>query len=152
MKKLLKSRKGEGYVDTVVGLFVLLAFVALALNLYSFFTLKQDMDEISEQLISVATENGSFGDAFDDRAASLRNQFNLDFDVSCSADSWYNGEYGQVDHGTVMTVTVSTESEILGLGRYVNIPVHVVSTRSGLARHYWKEDVNAVPEVTDSAP
>lgn len=158
MKRILKSRKGESYIDTVVGLFVLLAVVALALNLYSFFTLKQDVDEISEQLIEVAAYNGSFSDAFNSRADQLRNQFNLDFEVSVSAYQnpnltdtvWFNSSEKKVNHGQIMEVTVTTEGEILGLGRFVNIPVHVKSVRTGLSRHYWKEDANNVPPATEA--
>lgn len=55
MKKILLSRKGEGYIDICVGIIALLSVLVISLNVYSFLTLKQDMDEISEQLIEVAT-------------------------------------------------------------------------------------------------
>lgn len=135
MKKILNN-KGEGYIDICVGIIALLSVLVLTLNVYSFFTLKQDLDEISEQLIEVATYNGCFGDEFNQRADQLRNQL-FDFDVDVSADSFYNASYKRVQLGNTMKVTVSVHTKIVGVG-VVNIPVTCTSTRSGISEHYWK--------------
>ncbi len=135
MKKLL-SKKGEGYIDICVGIIALLSVLVLTLNVYSFLTLKQDLDEISEQLIEVATYNGCFGDEFNQRADQLRNQL-FDFDVDISADSFYNASYKRVQLGNTMKVTVSVHTKLVGVG-VVNIPVTCTSTRSGISEHYWK--------------
>ena len=58
MHRLFKNKQAEGYVDVCVGVVALLCVLVLTINLYSFLTLKQDLDEISEQLIQVATYNG----------------------------------------------------------------------------------------------
>ncbi len=136
MKKNLLSRKAEGYIDICVGIIVLLSVLVLTLNIYSFLTLKQDMDEITEQLIEVATTNGCFGDAFNDRAAALKEQF-FDFAVAVSADSWYNASYKRVQLGKTMKVTISVHTKLIGVG-VVEIPITATSTRSGLSQHYWK--------------
>ena len=136
MKKRLLSRKAEGYIDICVGIIVLLSVLVLTLNIYSFLTLKQDMDEITEQLIEVATTNGCFGDEFNDRAAALKEQF-FDFDVAVSADSWYNASYKRVQLGKTMKVTISVHTKLIGVG-VVEIPITATSTRSGLSQHYWK--------------
>lgn len=136
MKKNLLSRKAEGYIDICVGIIVLLSVLVITLNIYSFLTLKQDMDEITEQLIEVATTNGCFGDEFNDRAAALKEQF-FDFDVAVSADSWYNASYKRVQLGKTMNVTISVHTKLIGVG-VVEIPITATSTRSGLSQHYWK--------------
>ena len=136
MKKNLLSRKAEGYIDICVGIIVLLSVLVLTLNIYSFLTLKQDMDEITEQLIEVAATNGCFGDEFNDRAAALKEQF-FDFDVAVSADSWYNASYKRVQLGKTMKVTISVHTKLIGVG-VVEIPITATSTRSGLSQHYWK--------------
>ena len=136
MKKKLLSRKGEGYIDICVGIIVLLSVLVLTLNTYSFLTLKQDMDEITEQLIDVATSSGCFGEEFNDRAAALKGQF-FDFDVTVSADSWYNASYKRVQLGKTMKVTISVQTKLIGVG-VVEIPITATSTRSGLSQHYGK--------------
>ena len=135
MKKFL-SKKGEGYIDVCVGIIALLSVLVLTLNVYSFLTLKQDLDEISEQLIEVAAYNGCFGDEFNQRAESLKEQL-FDFDVSVSADSYYNLAYKRVQLGNTMRVTVSVHTKVVGIG-IVNIPITCSSTRSGISEHYWK--------------
>ena len=136
MKKNLLSRKAEGYIDICVGIIVLLSVLVLTLNIYTFLTLKQDMDEITEQLIEVATTNGCFGDEFNDRAAALKEQF-FDFNVTVSADSWYNASYKRVQLGKTMKVMISVQTKLIGVG-VVEIPITATSTRSGLSQHYWK--------------
>lgn len=136
MMKILKDKKAEGYIDICVGIIVLLSVLVLTLNVYSFLTLKQDMDEITEQLIEVATSCGCFGDEFNDRAAALKEQF-FDFNVSVSADSWYNASYKRVQLGKTMKVTISVHTKLIGVG-VVEIPITATSTRSGLSQHYWK--------------
>ncbi len=136
MKKRLLSRKAEGYIDICVGIIVLLSVLVLTLNIYSFLTLKQDLDEITEQLVEVATTTGCFGDEFNDRVEAMKSQF-FDFNLTVSADSWYNASYKRVQLGKTMKVTISVQTKLLGLG-VVEIPITATSTRSGLSQHYWK--------------
>ena len=75
MKKLIKSKKGEGYIDVVIGIFAMMMVLVVVLNIFQFMTLKQDLDEISGQLIETATFNGCFDSEFDERVESLQNQF-----------------------------------------------------------------------------
>lgn len=136
MIKTLKSKKGEGYIDICVGIVALLTVLVLTLNIYSFLTLKQDLDEISDQLVKVATYTGCFGDEFDERCEALKSQF-FDFDVDVSADSYYNAAYKRVQLGKSMKVTVSVRTKLMGVG-IVDIPITATSTRSGISEKYWK--------------
>lgn len=136
MKKILTSRKGEEYVDICVGIIALLSVLVLTLNIYSFLTLKQDIDEISEQLIEVATYSGCFSDEFNERADSLKDEY-FDFDVSVSADSYYNAAFKRVQLGKTMRITVTVHTKLLGVG-VVDVPITANSTRSGISEHYWK--------------
>ena len=58
MKKIITSKKAEGYIDVVIGIFAMMMVVVVVLNIFQFMTLKQDLDEISGQLIETATFNG----------------------------------------------------------------------------------------------
>lgn len=135
MKKIL-NKKGEGYIDICVGIIALLSVLVLTLNVYSFLTLKQDLDEISEQLIETATYSGCFGDEFNERTESLKSQL-FDFEVEPSADSYYNASYKRVQLGNTMKVTVKVHTKLVGIG-IVNVPVTCTSTRSGISERYWK--------------
>lgn len=134
--KNIKSKRAEGYIDLCIGIVALISFVVLTLNIYTFFILKQDMDEISEQLIEVATYTGCFGDEFNNRAEELKTEY-FDFDVDVSADSFYNASYKRVQLGKTMRVTVTVHTRLVGVGN-VLIPITATSKRSGISEHYWK--------------
>ncbi len=136
MKKIITSKKAEGYIDVVVGIFAILMVVVVVLNIFQFMTLKQDLDEISGQLIETATFNGCFDSEFDERVESLQNQF-FDFQVDTDAESYFNAHYKRVQLGDQMDVYISVETYIQGLGMF-KIPVTVTSHRSGISEKYWK--------------
>lgn len=135
MKKIL-NKKGEGYIDTCVGLIVLLMALVLTINIYTFFTLKQDLDEISTNLIEIATYEGEFGAGFERRKAELENEF-FEFEAIPYSDQYFNESLKRVQLGKTMTVTVKVKREIQGTGIF-HIPVTATSTRSGISEKYWK--------------
>lgn len=136
MRRIFRSKKGEGYIDVVIGILVLMAVLVVTLNIFEFMTLKEDLDEISGQLIETATFNGCFDAAFDERAEDLQNQF-FQFDVETDAQEYFNTSYKRVQLGDKMEVTVSVETYVRGLGVF-KIPITVTSHRSGISEKYWK--------------
>lgn len=136
MKKFIKSKKGEVYIDVVIGIFAMMMVLVVVFNIFQFLTLKQDLDEISGQLIETATFNGCFDSEFDERVENLQNQF-FEFEVDTDAESYFNSTYERVQLGDQMDVYVSVETYVQGLGMF-RIPVTVTSHRSGISEKYWK--------------
>ena len=135
MRKLL-NKKGEGYIDVVVGILILMMVLVVALNTFELMVIKQDPDEISGQLIETSTFNGSFSDEFNERAEALKEQF-FDFSIATGAEEYYNYSYKRVQLGDMVEVTVSMDTYIQGFGLF-KIPVTVSSHRSGISEKYWK--------------
>ena len=75
MKKVLKNKRGEGYVDMCVGVVVFVMILVIAINIFGFVTKRIEMDQIADELVEVATYNGSFGSEFRDREADLLDQY-----------------------------------------------------------------------------
>lgn len=136
MRRILRSQKGEGYIDVVIGILALMAVLVVTLNIFEFMTLKEDLDEISGQLIETATFNGCFDAAFDERAEDMQKRF-FQFDVETDAQEYFNTSYKRVQLGDKMEVTVSVETYVRGLGVF-KIPITVTSHRSGISEKYWK--------------
>ena len=136
MRSFFRSQKGEGYIDVVIGILALMAVLVVTLNIFEFMTLKEDLDEISGQLIETATFNGCFDAAFDERAEDLQNR-SFQFDVETDAQEYFNTSYKRVQLGDKMEVTVSVETYVRGLGVF-KIPITVTSHRSGISEKYWK--------------
>lgn len=136
MKKLWKSRRGEGYVDMCVGVVVFVMILVIAINIFSFITLRIEMDQIADELIEAATYSGCFGSDFWDRDRDLIDDYFF-YDIDCGADQYYNSTYERVQLGNKMWVKVSYDTYIKGLGVF-KIPVTLTVKRSGLSQKYWK--------------
>lgn len=136
MFRIIQNKKAEGYIDVCVGVVVFAMVLVIAINIFSFITLKVEMDHIAEELIEAATYSGSFDDRFDNCCDNLQGDY-LAFDVSYGADAYFNATYERVQLGDRMWVTVSVRTYVRGLGVF-KIPVTVSVTRSGLSEKYWK--------------
>lgn len=136
IKKLMRSKRGEGYIDTVVSVLVFVMILVVAINIFSFITLKQEMDQIAEELIEEATYSGCYNSDFWDRDSELLGQYYY-YDINTSAEKYYNSTYRRVQLGDTMTVKISVTTYVKGLGVF-KIPVTVSVTRSGISEKYWK--------------
>ena len=136
MFRIIQNKKAEGYIDVCVGVVVFTMVLVIAINIFSFITLKVEMDHIAEELIEAATYSGSFDTRFDQCCADMQDDY-FDFDVDYDADSYFNSTYERVQLGERMWVTVSVRTYVRGLGVF-KIPVTVSVTRSGLSEKYWK--------------
>ncbi len=136
IKKLVCSRRGEGYIDTVVSVLVFVMILVVAINIFSFVTLKQEMDQIAEELIEEATYSGCFDTEFWSRDTELHSRY-YDYDVAISAEKYYNSVLHRVQLGDTMTVKISVTASLKGLGVF-QLPVTVSVTRSGISEKYWK--------------
>ena len=131
------KNRGEGYVDVCVGVIVFVMILVIAVNIFSFVSLRIDMDQIADELLETATFTGCFGTEFIDRADELSEQYGLDFVVIPGADEFFNSTFQRVQLGHSMSVTVQVKTAIKGLGAF-SIPVTLSVTRSGLSQKYWK--------------
>ncbi len=135
-KKILSTKKGEGYIDVCIGVVVFVMVLVIAINIFSFITLKTEMDQIAEELIETATYTGEFGDDFNETDSYNISEY-YDYNLDYGADEYFNAAYNRVQLGNRMWVTVSKDTYIKGLGIF-KIPVTVSVKRSGLSERYWK--------------
>ena len=136
MKKLWKSRRGEGYVDMCVGVVVFVMILVIAINIFSFITLRIDMDQIADELIEAATYSGCFSDDFLIRDIEMLDDY-FYYNIDYGADSYFNNPLKRVQLGKPMWVKISVDTYIKGLGVF-KIPVTLTVKRSGLSQKYWK--------------
>lgn len=136
MTKLLKSKRGEGYVDTCVGVIVFVMILVIAINIFSFITLRIEMDQIADELIEAATYSGCFGTDFTNRNNDMLGDY-FYYNLNYGSDRYYNILYKRVQLGNKMWVKISVDTYIKGLGVF-KIPVTLTVKRSGLSQKYWK--------------
>ena len=84
MKKLIRNRRGENYIDTVVGVVAAMMVIVVALNVFSFLTLKQDLDYYAKEMVEVCCSYGKTCDEVQDRDEELSAELGLDPDAAGS--------------------------------------------------------------------
>ena len=150
IRKILKSKRAEGYLDVVIGVVALVMFIVIALNIFTFVTLKTTIDRIADDLIEVATFSGSFGDDFNDKVDQLKNKY-FDFEVETYVEKYYNAEHKRVQIGDDMGFTIRVNASVAGIS--IALPIDVTASRIGQSEQYWKPatGIYETPPVEDNS-
>ena len=119
-----------------VGVIVFVMILVITINIFSFITLRIEMDQIADEILEASTYSGAFGSDFEEARERMTEQY-YDFGLEYDADEYFNTAYKRVQLGHVMYITVSVDTTIKGLGVF-QIPVTLTVTRSGLSQKYWK--------------
>ena len=135
LKKILHSRKGDGYVDICIGVIAFVMVLVIALNIFEFVTLRVEMDQIADELIEAATFSGEFNDDFFNTDSAMLDDYYY-YDIDWGADKYFNTAYDRVQLGDRMWVEISVDTHIKGLG--IKIPITLRVKKSGLSERYWK--------------
>ena len=134
--RVIKSNRGEGYIDVVISVLVLMMVMVLALNVFSFLTVKQDMDYFTKEMIYCATSYGRTTGEVDSRKAELVVETGLNPTVSWQT-SYFNASAKTVQYGDTITVTLIYNTYVKGFGVF-KIPITLTAKYSGLSMKYWK--------------
>lgn len=135
MLKRLKSTRAEAYVDVAISLVVLMMVIVLALNVFSFLTLKVDMDYFAREMIDVATVAGRTDSSeITDRYNELVQEMGISPSYSWNADYFQDGK---VQYGESIQVNLSLDTQVNGFGVF-NVPITLTAAYSGLSQQYWK--------------
>ena len=137
MRKLLSNKRGENYIDTVVGVVAAMMVIVVALNIFSFLTLKQDLDYYAKEMVEVCCSYGKTCDEVQDRDEELSAELGLDPDLSFDGTEYFNATKRTVQYGEVIVVELTYRTYVRGLGVF-RIPVTLTAKHSGLSRKYWK--------------
>jgi len=132
----LKNKRGEGYIDVVVTVLIFMMLLVLALNLFSFLSVKQDMDYYAKEMIYCATANGRTIGEVNTRKAELTSETGLNPSVTWQA-TYFNTGAAQVQYGDTITVTLTYNTYFKGFGVF-RIPITLKAKYSGLSMKYWK--------------
>jgi hypothetical protein len=132
----MRSKRGYGYIDVVVFLLVSMMIIVLALNIFSFLTIKQDMDYFAKEMIDSATVNGCTTGETITRYNELADETGIHPSYSWTAN-YYNSAYQRVQLGDTIKITLTYSTNVQGFGVF-QIPITLTATHSGLSQNYWK--------------
>lgn len=137
MLKSLRNRKGEGYIDTVIAVLVSMMLIVFALNVFSFFTLKQDLDYFAKEMLYSATTSGRTTNEVSVRYVALCEELGFSPSYSYAGTDYYNASTGKVQLGDTVIVTITYNTYVKGLGVF-KVPITIKACHSGLSQMYWK--------------
>lgn len=128
---LFHSKRGEGYVDTVVLVLCAVLVLALVIRVLPVFIQKQQLDMFATELVREAEVSGRVGMETNRRAEILREKTGLNPNISWSKD-------GQIQLNQEVTVTLTMETNIGLFGDFGSFPITLRSQASGKSEVYWK--------------
>lgn len=131
LRRLLKERRGEGFVDVCVLVLSVALVLALVVRIAPIFMAKQNLDVFADELVRAAVINGQVGSATSAKEADLRKETGLDPDIS-----WSNT--GKIQLGNEVTVTLTTTVNLGLFGEFASFPVTLTSRATGTSEVYWK--------------
>lgn len=137
IKKLIKSKRGEGYIDVVVAVLVSMMLIVLTLNVFNFFMIKQDMDYFGKEMLEVACAEGRTSGDVNYRYYELADETGIYPAYSFSGSEFISNSYYKVQLGDRMKITLTYRTHVKGFGIF-KIPVTLTVVHSGLSEHYWK--------------
>lgn len=131
MKKLLKNRTAEGYIDTCVLVVCAMLVVAFSLKILPIFIAKQQLDTYAAELVREAEISGRVGEETDLREQLLNERMNI-----LPTVEWSETGSIQLNHEVSVTVTLQTD---LGFGGLGSFPITLTAKATGKSEVYWKQ-------------
>ncbi len=131
LKKVLKNRRGEGYIDVAVLVLCVMLVIAVAVSVLPVFVTKNKLDTYAAELCREAEIAGRVGSETTLRAQVLTEKTGLNPDISWSKN-------GKIQLNQEFTVTVTTQTDLGLFGSFGSFPVTLKAQASGKSEVYWK--------------
>lgn len=132
LKCLLKSKRGEGYIDIVVGVLCLMLLAAFAVRIFPVFTAKQQLDLFAAEIVRQAEIEGST--EVSSRIDEMQRQTGLDPDIVWDCE-YYRGKQVQLNGEIRVALTDTVD---IGFFVFGSFPVTIQAKASGKSEVYYK--------------
>ncbi|WP_419045516.1 DUF4320 family protein [Dysosmobacter sp.] len=131
MKRILRSRRGEGYMDVCVLVLCAMLMIALAVQVLPAFIAKQQLDTFATELVREAEITGRVGSETDRREQALREQTGLDPAVQWS-------DTGRIQLNEEVSVRLTYEIDLGLFAGFGSFPITLRADATGKSEVYWK--------------
>jgi hypothetical protein len=129
--KLIKSKRGEGYIDVAVLVLCVMLVIALAVSVLPVYVTKNKLDTYAAELCREAEIAGRVGSETTMRAQVLSERMEIEPDVSWSKS-------GNIQLNQEFTVTVTLQTDLGLFGGFGSFPVTLQAKASGKSEVYHK--------------
>ena len=131
MLKILKSKKGEGYIDVAVLVLCVMLVIALAVKVFPVYIAKQQIDAFATELVREAEIAGRVGAETTNREMLLRDKIGIIPTVRWSKS-------GRIQLNEEITVTITYETNIGLFAGFGSFPITLRADAAGKSEVYWK--------------
>jgi hypothetical protein len=129
--KLLKSKRGEGYIDVCVLVLCAVLVIALAVKVFPVFIAKNQLDTFATELCREAEISGNVGSETSLRATVLKESTGLNPNISWS-------KTGNIQLNEEVTVTITLQQNIGLFGNFGSFPITLKAQATGKSEVYHK--------------
>ena len=130
MIKILKSKRGEGYIDVVVVVLVAMMVIAMAVKVYPVFVVKGDLNTFANELARVAEIEGRIGSETSAKKNELRASLGIDPAVNWSTS-------GSIDLNEEFSLVLTLPVDI-GFFEFGSFPITLTAKATGRSEVYHK--------------
>lgn len=131
LKQILRSRRGEGYIDVCVLVLCAMLVIALTVQVLPAFIAKQQLDTFATELVREAEIAGRVGSETNRREQTLREQTGLDPTVQWS-------DTGRIQLNEEVSVTLTYEIDLGLFAGFGSFPITLRADATGKSEVYWK--------------
>ena len=131
LKQILRSRRGEGYIDVCVLVLCAMLVIALAVQVLPAFIAKQQLDIFATELVREAEIAGRVGPETDRREQALREHTGLEPEIEWS-------DTGRIQLNEEVTVTLTYEIDLGLFAGFGSFPITLQADAAGKSEVYWK--------------
>ena len=121
--KIMRDKKGEGYIDAAVVVFCVMFVIALGVRIFPVFITKIQLDNFADELVREAEISG--------RQRNLEEKTGIHPAVSWSRT-------GKIQLNEEVTVTLTLQKDLGLFGKLRSFPVTIRARASGKSEVYWK--------------
>ena len=131
LRKILKNKRGEGYIDTVVLVLCAMLMITLAVRVFPAYIAKQKIDTFATEIVREAEISGRVGSETSAEEQRLKENLGIDPRVDWSQN-------GRIQLNEEISVVVTMEVNIGLFGDFGSFPIRLQSDASGKSEVYWK--------------
>ena len=131
LRRILKSKRGEGYIDVCVLVLCTMLVIALAVQVLPAFIAKQQLDTFATELVREAEIAGRVGSETNRREQALREQTGLDPTVQWS-------DTGRIQLNEEVSVTLTYKIDLGLFAGFGSFPITLRADATGKSEVYWK--------------
>lgn len=128
---ILKNKKGEGYIDIVIVVFVVMLMIALATSVLPIFIKKAKLDTFTDEVVRYAEIEGRIGTQTKAKINQMKNDTGLNLTAEWSTS-------GKIQLNNEFSLELTLETDI-GFFSFGSFPIILTSKATGRSEVYWKD-------------